>query len=360
MRKLLDFDPLVAPLVIGALILTCWPACAQKSSPPGSRGGPSTGTVQPRNFSVSGSVSDAESHTRLDGVKVELRAFTGGIIATSFTSGNGNFQFNNVGAGSYNLSAEQPGYQPSGQQVDVEGPIFGLFIELRSIPAPAAIAAGSPMVSKRELSIPRKAHEDMEKGLVLLYRKSDYQGSVKQFERAIQEYPDYYEAYTQIGVAYLHLRNAASAEQALRKSVDLSQEKSPEALFWLATLLSDGEHFADAEALARKGVELDPNSWQANSELARALLGLNRPAEAEKSAQAAVKLRPDNPLLYLSLANIHNRLPDYPSLLDDLNHYLKLAPTGPFAEQARQQLKEVQEAVGTVPETPAASAPPKP
>jgi Flp pilus assembly protein TadD len=129
-------------------------------------------------------------------------------------------------------------------------------------------------------------------------------------------------------------------------------------LFWLATLLSNGEHFSDAELLARKAVELDPNSWQANSELARALLGLNRATEAEKSALAAVKLRADHPLLYLLLANIHDQLQNNPALLEDLNNYLKLAPAGPFADQVRQQRTQVQQALGGAQGTPAPPAPP--
>jgi hypothetical protein len=36
-------------------------------------------------------------------------------------------------------------------------------------------------------------------------------------------------------------------------------------------------------------------------------------------------------------------LQNKPALLDDLNAYLKLAPTGPFATQARQQQDEVQQ-----------------
>jgi len=64
------------------------------------------------------------------------------------------------------------------------------------------------------------------------------------------------------------------------------------ALFWLASLFSKGQKFAEAEPLARKAVELNTNSWEANSELARALVGLGRAAEAETSALAASKLRP--------------------------------------------------------------------
>jgi hypothetical protein len=71
------------------------------------------------------------------------------------------------------------------------------------------------------------------------------------------------------------------------------------------------------------------------SELARALLGLNRPTEAEAGARAAIELRPDN-------ANIHIELQSELALLDDLNSYLKLAPKGPFADQARKRRDEVQ------------------
>ena len=69
------------------------------------------------------------------------------------------------------------------------------------------------MVSKRELSIPHKAHDAMEKGLALLYDKSDYQGSVKQFERATQEYPDYYEAYTEMATAQMRKIGEEIAER---------------------------------------------------------------------------------------------------------------------------------------------------
>jgi hypothetical protein len=83
-------------------------------------------------------------------------------------------------------------------------------------------------------------------------------------------------------------------------------------------------------------------SWQGPSELARALLGLNRPTEAEAGARAAIELRPDNANLHLLLANIHIELQSELALLDDLNSYLKLAPKGPFADQARKRRDEVQ------------------
>ena len=365
MRQLSRFDFFLATLLICVPFFFCEPIAAQKppTRPPGSNPGSGMGTgigQPPRMYSVNGRVTDAESHTDIDGVRVDLRAFTGGTVATVFTSGAGNFEFSNIAGGSYEIVVQQQGYQTLTQHVDVEGSTFGLFLELRPTPRSSSMAPGSQKVSARELSIPRKAHEDMEKGLTLLYGKSDLPGSIKQFERAIQEYPGYYEAYAQMGAAYMQLKNTASSEQALRKSVELSEEHYVDAYFWLATLLSNGQRYADAEPVARKAVEIDPNSWQANSELSRALIGLHRPADAEKGALTAVKLRPDNARLYLVLANIHNELQNDAAMLDDLNNYLKLAPTGPFSDQARQQQKQLQQELGDAQKTPAAAAPSNP
>jgi hypothetical protein len=355
MRRFSGFDPFITPLLICALFFISEPIAAQRpSNPTAPRPTPGTGTIQPHSFSVGGIVSDAESHTRIDGIRVDLHALTGGTVATAFTSGNGNFQFNNIPAGSYDVVIEQMGYQTTHQRVDIQGTTIGLMLELRGMPRASSVPHGNPTVSKRELSIPHKAHDAMEKGLALLYGKSDYQGSVKQFERAAQEYPDYYEAYTEMGVAYMKLGDVVNSEHALRKALDLSDQHYEGAMYWLASLLSDDQRFADAEPLARKGVELDANSWQANSELARALLGLGRAAEAETSALAAVKLRPENANLHLLLANIHVELQNKPALLDDLNAYLKLAPAGPFANQARKQRDEVQQELQNTQASPAA------
>jgi hypothetical protein len=346
MRRFLGFDPFLTPILICALLFVSEPIAAQRPSNPTTtpRATPNMGTNTPRTFAVSGMVSDAESHTRIDGLRVDLRAFTGGTVATAFTSGNGDFQFSNIPAGNYDLVIDQQmGYLFTHQQVQIQGTTFGLTLEVRGMPTASAVPSGSPTVSKRELSIPHNAHDAMQKGLTLLYGKADYKGSVKQFERATHEYPDYYEAYTEMGVAYMNLGDVVNSERVLRKALDLSDAHYVSALFWLASLLSNSERFADAEPLARKGVELDANSWQANSELARALLGLGRTTEAETSALAAIKLRPDNANLHLVLANIHTELRNHPALLDDLNAYLKLAPAGPFANQARKQRDEVQQ-----------------
>src|SRR5260221_9111428 len=165
MRRFLSLDLFISLLLICFLLFVCEPIAAQRQSNPNEpRSTSGMGTIQPRMFSVAGRVSDAESHTTIDGIRVDLRAFTGGTIATAFTSGNGNFQFNNIPAGSYEVVVEQMGYQGTHQQVDIQGTTFGLMIELRPIVRPSNMPSGNPIISKRELSIPRKAHDAMQKG----------------------------------------------------------------------------------------------------------------------------------------------------------------------------------------------------
>lgn len=343
------------------LLLVAVPAFAQfpGQSNPRQPGGD---TRESRQFAVRGWVSDAVTHRRIESVRIELRATTGAIIGSSFTRGNGDFEFNDVPEGSYNLTAVEANYETATQEVQVVfGPVLGLDVEMRPKPDSHAAPGSAPSkVSVRDLSIPHKARDDMNNALNLLYAKSDYKGSIKQFERAIQEYPDYYEAYAAMSVAYIKLNDTATAEQNLRKSIEVSHEKYVQGYSMLADLFSTENRFADAQPLAQKAIELDAESWQANSELARALLGLKQPEDAEPSAAKAVKLAPDNPQLRLLLADVHMNEDKYEPLLDDLNAYLKLAPNGELAERVRKQRDELKQQLADSEPSPSSDSKPKP
>ena len=113
----------------------------------------------------------------------------------------------------------------------------------------------------------------------------------------------------------------------------------------LAGLLTDTNRYSEAETIARKGIGADAASWHGPFELARALLGLKQTEEAEKSAIEARDMKPDNPPIYLMLANIHIQRRDYPALLKDLDGYLKLVPNGPESDHARKTRADVQTAM---------------
>ena len=344
MRPLLRLAPvlliIVAFTAVGAVI--CAPLAAQDSP----LSSPSIPTRRNRSarYSIRGTLRDAASTRQLEGIKVELRQLGGAAVATVLTGVSGDFAFNDIGSGLYEIDVDELGYEPFHQQVSVADSVLDLQISLRKLSTTHGESAG-PTVSVRELSIPRKAHELMQKGLMLFYQNRDYRGSIAQFQKAIKEYPEYYEAYAQIAAADMELGDGAGSEEALRKSIDVSHQRYAEAYFALASLYLDAMRFADAEPVARKGAALDDSSWNGHYELACALYGLNRDAEAEPEGQAAARLQPDDAEIHLVLANIHIHLRKYPAVLEDLDAYLKLDPNGANANQARHLRDQVQAAI---------------
>ncbi len=285
---------------------------------------------------------DAKTNQGVENVLAQLRHFNGSTAASVFTSPDGNFNFTSILRGNYTLIIQHEGYQRIDRQMSLTNlqSAVSLRLELHRIDRDGAVSGGA-IVSVRELSIPRKAHDAMQKGLKLLHQESDHEGSLMQFQRAIKEYPDYYEAYAQMGMAHMNLGDAASSERILRKSIALSDEQYVDAYYMLASLCTDGQRFAEAEPLARMAIELNANGWQGYFELARALYGLNNLADAQVNATTAAELQPDHAQTYLVLANIHGRLHDYQELVNDLNTYLKLAPSEGQAEEVRETRDKV-------------------
>lgn len=294
------------------------------------------------NLAISGTVRAETDMHPLNSVRVDLKSGTGVLINSSYTREDGGFEFLNLNSGEYFLEVELQGYETYRESISLyNGPRTGFTVSLHK-PVAAENINNSGQVSAHQLAAPRKARESYDKGLNLLYDKSDYQGAIAQFERAIKEYPDYYEAYAQIGAAQILLRDNNAAESTLRKSIEMSAGQYADAFVSLAGLHNNMSRFSEAEDESRKGIALDASSWHGYYELARALAGLKQPQEAEKNALQAQNLRPDYPQIFLVLANVHIQERNYPALLQDLDSYLKISPTGPEADQARKTRDQLQ------------------
>ena len=189
-------------------------------------------------------------------------------------------------------------------------------------------------VSVRELSIPSKALRAFEQGIDCL-AKSDPAGSLPQFQHAISEFAGYYEAYDRMAAAYLKLWRIPEAEDAFRKSIELSGGRYAHPFLALGAILDGQRKFAEAEGVIRQGLDLEPDSWTGHYYLGMALFGLNRLQDAEHSVHEALFRNADFPNAQLLLADIHLRQQDLRAVLADLDKYLKLVPQGESSEWAR-------------------------
>jgi tetratricopeptide (TPR) repeat protein len=292
-------------------------------------------------------------------IRVQVRALTGGDIATTFTDSTGRFQAP-TSAGSVLVTVQEAGYEPVEQRVDVsrDGGASGLLITLRKLKAGLVdrVSMADPAgytVSVQDLKVPGKARHDFEKGLARLQKK-DAEGSLSYFKEATNVFPNYSEAYYQIGLANLELRRGDDAEQALQRAIDLSGGRHAEAQVALGALLCDRQSYLDAERVLRRAIEVDGNSWKGHLFLGQALFGQNRLQEAENSAREVLLRRPDVSSAYILLANIHIRRHEYILGIQDLDTYLSMRPNGSNSQQAREVRAAAQKVLDRLQNVPAA------
>jgi tetratricopeptide (TPR) repeat protein len=295
----------------------------------------------PLKKALSGHIREEGSGQLISEARIELQNAMGTPIDSAISDRNGAYQFDDIGGGDCYVSVQHEGYAAVREFVrpDGSGHVYkDIFLHLLS---PGSAAKSVNPVSEHELSIPKKARESFDKGLQLVVQKSDYRGAITQFTRAISQYPSYYEAYAAMGLAQSKVGDPAAAEKSLQQSIELSQEKYPQAMIDLAALFNGKNRFSEAEPLLRKAVALDASSWRAQYELAVALTGEKQYKDALVSAGAARDLKLDNPQIYLLLYNLHIQTDNFSAALLDTEAYLKLAPNGPLSDKVRKLREQI-------------------
>jgi Flp pilus assembly protein TadD len=307
------------------------------------RGGPTTGNTA----EIHGAITGDEDNRPIMNAKIQLTTVAGQLVKSTYTGQDGQFSFLSLAKGDYVVTATADGYESNNQKVMIIG--FNVPEVRLSLRKPVNLeekaAPDGDTVSSRELRLPQNAQQALRKGMDRLYKKKDASGSMPYFQKVLTIAPNYYEAYYQEGMAYTYEGRPADAETAFEKAITASQDTYPDACFGLAAVLSDQERFEESRKLLRHGLELQPEAWRGHFEMARALTGLGRTAEAEQSALEARKLNPTFSGLYIILANIHLQLHNDAAVVEDLSTYLRIDPNGPFAPQARDMKSRTEKAM---------------
>jgi tetratricopeptide (TPR) repeat protein len=286
------------------------------------------------NLEISGTVlrnSDKQPATQ---VVVKLISYAAGVARSLLTDLAGHFEAKGLPASTYQVSLDEPGYEPAATEVRPGGGAASLVLYLKpSNPKPSRQA--NYTISVRELKIPGKAKDEFQKGLVSL-QKNDPAGSLPHFAKALTISEDYYEAVYHIGVAKLRLGKRDEAMKEFQEAVELSGGHYARADFAMGVLLCESGKPGEAEAVIRRGLVFDDNSAEGYVALGFALEMLDRLPEAVKSAREALLRRPDFAKAYLVLSDASGRNGDYVAQVQALDAYLKLEPNGPGVDGVRQ------------------------
>lgn len=301
-----------------------------------------------RNGEISGTVYLNRRGEPASQVLVNIRSVTSGINRTVLTDYSGHFELREIPSGEYEVSAAEHGLGYARSTAEVGYFPAEVTLYLNSPNGPPR-GADPYMVSAHELKIPQKAQNEYDRGLNLMQKK-DFVGSLAHFSKAAADYPDYYEAVYQAGLADLRLGHQDKAIEAFQKAIDLSGGHYARPQFAYGLLLCNQRKAEEAERLIRRGLETEPDSAEGHLFLGIALLDENRLDESEKSLREALLRRPQYADVYLVLADVHAKRKDYQSQIQDLNTYVKLAPTAPGIDYIRRVRETAQRLAASAPQ----------
>jgi len=266
-------------------------------------------------------------------VVISLKSRGAGIFRSVLTDLEGQFRVQRLPRGTYDIAVEEAGYEAVQTSAQLDGPSSKVVMYLRS--KSGAVRQSDYTVSVRELKIPGKARNELQKGFERL-AKNDPAGSLNHFTKATQAFPGYYEAYYHMGMTEMKMGHNEEATEAFQMAIDLSGGRYAWAEFGFGYLLCQEGKPGEAEKIIRRGLEVEDAAPDGYVALGNALMLLNRPDEAERSAQEALLRDPNFADAYLVLLNVATRKGDYRAELQDLDAYLKLRPNGPAGERVRQ------------------------
>jgi len=291
-----------------------------------------------------GNVYSESSNQRIAHASVRLCDAGGTRLQDSMTNDSGSFVFAEIPTGTYIVKVAASGYIPSDTEVSVDfGTGHGVTIFLRPEGRKPGHAAGAAAISEHELSMPEGARKNMEAGQKKLYADKNPEAAVHDFQAAVAKAPDYYEAFYQMGLAYLALQNSPEAEKSLQAAVNLSQEKFADADLALASLWLTRHDSTHGEPLLLHGLDLKPDSWSGYFQLGKLELYRNHLDAALRAAEKAQSLAPDQAMTYRLLSLIHMRQKNDSATLADLDAYLRLDPDSPEAVTAKKIRSDVQQ-----------------
>jgi len=222
------------------------------------------------------------------------------------------------------------------------GPRPNVTIHLRPMER-AMSTAGSVSVAELNQNIPRAARNEYGAAVEQL-AKGDLDRARKSFQRAIELYPEFVEARSEL--AALHMRDGdnAGAEALLRRALEIDNS-AVRATLNLGLCLYRQQRYADALPFLERGVQLQPVNGHAHMLLGITLVLSGDDARAEPILLRAYEQGGKHcARAQYYLSRLYTRQKNYPRAAEALEVYLRDLPDDPDAESLRVTLTKLRAA----------------
>ncbi len=320
------------PLLLLSIVISglcCWAQSGSFSDP---------FSAVPFHTSLTGYIRDTADQP-ISGARVDVfDNNTGHNVANAFSGANGFFEISNLRRGSYEIVASS-GVTEQRTRLDITG---DQDLTLRLPLAINTPGNSNGTVSLSQMKVPGNARRMLEKAEEAFHkmRLDDAFGFV---QKALTEYPDYAKALTLRGILHMQQGDNKDAQPDLEKAVQLDYGDDL-GFIALASLYNNEGQFDRAEQTLQHGMSLNPKSWQAGMEMARAQIGKKDYGAAIRSLDRAQPAAPPTmSIMHLLRAQALIGLKNYHDASTELETYLAKSPEGPNSDQARTTLAQLRE-----------------
>ena len=166
----------------------------------------------------------------------------------------------------------------------------------------------------------------------------NHQAAVEAFSAAAVAMPTCADCFFNVGVSQQMMKNSAGAEEAFKKAIE-QRPNYPEAYNALAALYTQDKKMDLAAAASAKAAELSVAAGGGNADsLYSAAVGLwnaNKFPEAGSTLEAAIKANPNHADSHFMLGKVNLNLGKLKEAAMEFEQYLKLEPTGKNAAEAK-------------------------
>jgi tetratricopeptide (TPR) repeat protein len=276
---------------------------------------------------------------------IELRNAAGKPLRQAWRMVGATVCFENLLPGIYRVCLSGKGGRQSCESVDLTPAPDQKSLEFSKkfqVPASAAPVPGHYQVNVGSLAIPEEALQEMRSSKEAQIG-GDEDGMVLHLKRAIEIYPDYADAWNNLG-AYYHM--IGDYEQSIRSFTKVTELKPNFYVGWmnLGSSLLATNRFKEAVEANEKALRLGPDDAVANSQLGLSHYYLHDYRDAKKYFKRVLDLDPafvSSPHLFLAhIAMGENSLRE---AAEYLRGFLAYHPNAPNVPEVKQMLAALSE-----------------
>jgi len=280
----------------------------------------------PRIVTITGQVSLPNGRPA-DGVIVRLSTRSG-IPREVFTNDSGRFEFNGMDEGGYVLTAKSlkdVSLVSDAVQTDTSNTVTGnltVNLILREAVTSETKKAGVIRVEEIDQRIPKNARKAFDEGLKFKQR-GEPEKALNDFNRAIELYPEYYQALTEKGDLFVYRKNLEEAGTNFDLALKFNSHYGP-ALRGAGYCSLEKANYEEAITRFEQALLADPDNASTHLLLGIANLQLNRLEAARASLTKALSFNQPPLRAHVHLANLYAKEHLYQQAIDELKIYLAL------------------------------------